>query len=333
MATELTVLGGGAWGTALALHAARSGHAVRLWVHDPGRARDIAHLRENTTYLPGHMLSAEVQVVTELRTALRGAREVLVAVPSHHCRTILGQARPDLEKDTIVCFASKGIETTTLRRVSEVGAEVLGDRGRRAVLCGPSFAREVAEGHPTAVVVASEDPDAAARLQQRLSSGHLRAYTNDDMVGSELGGALKNVIAVGAGVVEGLGYGANTMAALITRGLAEISRLAESLGGRRETLAGLAGLGDLVLTCTSPLSRNRTLGALLGRGGTLEQFHAGTPHVAEGERTALSARRLAQRQDVEMPITEQVHAVLHEGKPAREAIDELLARQLTREWH
>jgi glycerol-3-phosphate dehydrogenase (NAD(P)+) len=182
------------------------------------------------------------------------------------------------------------------------------------------------------VVVASADPDAALRMQRLLSAGNLRAYTNADMVGSELGGALKNVIAVGAGVVEGLGYGANTMAALITRGLAEMSRLAESLGGHRETMAGLAGLGDLVLTCTSSLSRNRSLGVVLGRGGTLEDFHGATPHVAEGVLTALSARRLALRQGIEMPITEQVHAVLHEGKPAADAIRDLLARQLRPEW-
>jgi glycerol-3-phosphate dehydrogenase (NAD(P)+) len=328
-APELTILGGGAWGTALALHAARSGRAVRLWVHDPVRAGTMARTRENGTYLPGHLLPPQARVTARLEEALDGAADVLVAVPSHHCRQVLAGARGHLAGRPVVCFAAKGIETQTLKRVSEVGAEVLGDAARLAVLCGPSFAKEVAEGrHPTAVVIASPDGEAAARMQTLLSSGNLRAYTNADMVGSELGGALKNVIAIAAGVVEGAGFGANTMAALITRGLAEMSRLAESMGGQRETLAGLAGLGDLVLTCTSSLSRNRSLGVVLGQGGTLEDFRATTPHVAEGVLTALSARRLALRQQVEMPITEQVHAVLHEGKPAADAVRDLLARRL-----
>ncbi|HKY32302.1 MAG TPA: NAD(P)H-dependent glycerol-3-phosphate dehydrogenase [Candidatus Polarisedimenticolia bacterium] len=331
MAAELTVLGGGAWGTALALHAARAGRPARLWVHDPQRAAAIAARRVNETYLPGHTLPASVEVTSELGRALEGAREILVAVPSHHGRPVLAAARPHLGSEAVVCLASKGIENGTLLRPSQVAGAVLGKGTRLAVLCGPSFAQEVAAGHPTAVVVASDDAGAADRLQQGLSWGPLRAYTNDDVTGSELGGALKNVIAVGAGVVDGLGYGANTQAALITRGLAEISRLAEAMGGRRETLAGLAGLGDLVLTCTSGLSRNRRLGSALGRGETLASFQAATPHVAEGLRTTLSAHMLAGRLGVAMPITAQIHALLYEGKPAAEAIHELLGRRLTRE--
>ncbi len=332
MARELTVLGAGAWGTALAIHAGRGGLPVRLWAHDAARAGQMQRRRENETYLAGHRLPDPVRVTPDLDDALAGAAEILVAVPSHHCREVLGLARGRIAPGSIVCFASKGIETETLMRVSEVGIEVLGAGVRPAVLCGPSFAQEVAAGHPTAVVVASPDQEAAARIQQLLSAGTLRAYVHGDMIGAELGGALKNVIAVGAGVVAGLGFGANTLAALITRGLAEIIRLAEAMGGRRETLSGLAGLGDLVLTCTSPMSRNQSLGATLGRGGTIEDFRAGTPHVAEGYRTSLSARRLALKHQVEMPISAEVYALLHEGKGARRAIEDLLARQLTREW-
>ena len=261
------------------------------------------------------------------------AADVILAVPSHHCRSVLSNLKPSMQGPEAIIVASKGIETESLLRVSEIVRDVFGagSEQKTAVLSGPSFAREVAANHPTAVVIASRDLGLAGRLQATLSGGGLRAYSSSDVVGVELGGALKNVVAIGAGVVTGLGYGSNTLAALITRGLAEISRLAVSLGGRPETLAGLAGLGDLILTCTGALSRNRALGEALGRGRTLQQHQAETPMVAEGALTTLSAYRLAMREGVEMPITEQVHALLYDNRPPAEAIAALLARELRSE--
>jgi len=330
---DLTILGGGSWGTALALHLARSGRAVTLWIHDPSLAAAVASTRVNATYLPGHELPASVRVSGDLTASVKSARDILLVVPSHHCRAVVTAALPHLKAGATFCSASKGIESDTLLTVSGLLRELLGAGAERriAVISGPSFAAEVAAGHPTALVVAARETGLAQRLQQTLSAGALRAYTNADVMGVELGGALKNVVAIGAGVVEGLGYGSNTIAALITRGVAEVGRLALAMGGRRETLAGLAGLGDLVLTCTGRLSRNRALGAALAAGTTLEQHQAATPMVAEGVRTTLSAWRLARREGVEMPITAQVHALLYEGKTPAEAVHDLLARQLTRE--
>ncbi len=331
----IAVIGGGSWGTALALHLARSGAPVALWVRDASLAAQVRRERENRKYLAGHPLPAAVRISADPAETLDGAAAALVAVPSHRFREValrfedlLRGARAPL------LLATKGIENETLLRPTEIVGAVLGEEAasRTAVLSGPSFAREVADGHPTAVVVAAADPEVATTFQTALSSGSLRAYTSGDVVGVELAGALKNVVAVAAGVVEGLGYGSNTLAALITRGLAEMTRLAESLGGRRETLAGLAGLGDLVLTCTGSLSRNRALGIALGRGGGVAAWEAATSMVAEGIRTTRAAHALAHRQSVEMPITEQVHAVLHEGKPAAEGVRDLLSRQLRREW-
>ena len=330
---DMVILGGGSWGTALALHLARAGRAVNLWVHDAALARRIRVSRLNEKYLPGHPLPHEVRVTADMEEALDAEGSVLLAVPSHHCRWVLESGRPFVRENVNFVVASKGIENETLMRVSGVVQDVLGARlaGRTAVLSGPSFAQEVAQGHPTALVIASGDGQLADHFQRVLSAGNLRVYTSNDTIGVELGGALKNVIAIAAGAVQGLGYGANTLAALITRGLAEMSRLAESLGGRGETLAGLAGLGDLVLTCTGSLSRNRSLGVALGRGMALAQYQSGTPMVAEGVRTALSAHRLSARHGVEMPITAQVHALLYEGKPPADAVKDLLARQLRKE--
>jgi len=336
MAPDLTILGGGAWGTALALQLGRAGRTVSLWVHDPVLAAVMRRDRVNAAYLPGHTLPPNVSVTSDVGEALAGARDVMLVVPSHHCREVLRAClphMPHMDAAMSFCSASKGIENDSLLRVSEILADTLGEQlaGRIAVMSGPSFADEVASGHPTAVVIASNDGEVAARLQRTVSTGGLRAYTSADVIGVELGGALKNVVAIGAGVVDGLGYGTNTLAALITRGLAEISRLAEACGGRRETLAGLAGLGDLVLTCTGRLSRNRALGVALARGATLQQHQAATRMVAEGVRTTLSAWRMASRLGVEMPITSQVHAVLYKSKSPSEAIKDLLARQLRRE--
>jgi len=333
MDREVAVIGGGSWGTALAIHLARAGSPSSLWVHDASLAARMQGSRENETYLPGHALPQEIHVTSDISDALRGTREILMVVPSHHTRAILGTIKDQVPREGCFCVASKGIENDSLLRVSEVVGQVMGPAWERrvAVLSGPSFAAEVAAGQPTAVVVAATDPDLSARIQHRISFGTLRVYTNADPVGVELGGALKNVIAIGAGVVEGLGHGSNTLAALITRGLAEISRLAEALGGRRETLAGLAGLGDLVLTCTGRLSRNRALGVALGGGRALADALAATPMVAEGVRTTLSAHRLALREGVEMPITAQVHALLYEGKRPGDAISALLTRELRSE--
>ncbi len=327
---RLAVLGGGSWGTALAIQAARAGLEVNLWVHDPELAHAMEASRVNAKYLHGHTLPPGVGITASLEEAIEGAADVILAVPSHHCRRILELARPFVSRAMAITVASKGIENESLLRVSEVARDVLADRLSRsvAVISGPSFAQEVAMGHPTAVVAASPDADLARHLQGVLSAGGLRIYTSDDTTGVELGGALKNVIAIAAGAVEGLGYGSNTLAALITRGLAEMSRLSGALGGRSETLSGLAGLGDLVLTCTGRLSRNRSLGVAMGRGLTLQEHQSSTPMIAEGVRTALSAHRLAGRQGVEMPITAQVHAILYEGKPAADAVKDLLARQL-----
>ncbi|HEY3174376.1 MAG TPA: NAD(P)H-dependent glycerol-3-phosphate dehydrogenase [Candidatus Polarisedimenticolia bacterium] len=331
--TEIAILGGGSWGTALSLHLARAGRPVALWVHDPVLASRMASERLNDRYLGGHPLPAGVRVTGALDDAMKEAQDILVVVPSHHCRHVLDACRPFVTERMRFCVASKGIENETLLTVSGIVRDVLGLTAfsRTAVLSGPSFAEEVARGHPTALVVGGSDPDLVGHFQERFSAGSLRVYTNSDSIGVELGGALKNVIAIGAGAVEGLGYGTNTLAALITRGLAEISRLAVAMGGRSGTLAGLAGLGDLVLTCTGRLSRNRATGEALARGVKLAQYEAGTPMVAEGVRTTRSAWLLAQRHRVEMPITEQVHALLYEGKPPAEAIRELLARQLTNE--
>ena len=333
MTAETVVLGGGSWGTALAVHLARSGQAVSLWVHDPRLAEAMLRDRVNEKYLPGHAIPESVAITPDLCEAIAGRCDVIVAVPSHHCREVLSSGASSISSARSLVVASKGIENSTLMRISEIAGEVLSGAvsKRIAVLSGPSFAQEVALGHPTAVVVSSRDTDLAARLQRSLSSGNLRVYASADTIGVELGGALKNVIAIGAGAVAGLGYGTNTLAALITRGLAEISALAEALGGRRETLAGLAGLGDLVLTCTGALSRNRALGLGLGRGLSLAECQASTPMVAEGVRTARSAHMLARRHRVDMPITDKVHALLYDNQSPADAISELLARDLKRE--
>jgi len=328
-ATKVAVLGGGAWGTALGCHlAGAAGAQVRLWVHDEALARTMGAQRENPAYLPGFALPGDLQVTPSLTEALDGAAVVVLAIPSHFCREILEGARQSLKSDPLIVVASKGIENGSLRRVSEIVGEVLGPSGGRhvVVLSGPSFAKEVAAGRPTAIVAASSDPALARSTQTLFSRDHLRIYTSVDSIGVEMGGALKNVIAIAAGVVEGLGLGANTLAALITRGLAEISRLSVGAGGRRETLAGLAGLGDLVLTCTGALSRNRQLGIELARGRRLPEIVAGTKTVAEGVRTARSALDLGRKAAVPMPIIEKVNEVLYEGRAPETAIRELLGR-------
>jgi glycerol-3-phosphate dehydrogenase (NAD(P)+) len=329
-AADVAVLGGGSWGTALAAHLARAGARVRLWVREPEIAAAINDRRENPRYLKGVALPQGLCALTDLAEAARGAPALVVAVPSEFCRELYRRLRPLAAPGAPLVSATKGIETESLQRMTEVAADEAPGHPL-AVLSGPSFALEVARGQPTAVVVASADAAVAEALQRRFSARTFRAYTSDDVVGVELAGALKNVIAIAAGIVAGLGYGHNTLAALITRGLAEISRLAAAKGARPDTLAGLAGLGDLVLTCTGGLSRNRRVGELLGAGRSLDEAVHETEMVAEGVRTALAACALAERAGVEMPIASQMRAVLYGGKPPREAVDELMLRTLKRE--
>jgi glycerol-3-phosphate dehydrogenase (NAD(P)+) len=327
---DLVVLGAGSWGTALAAHLARAGHAVRLWARDERMARMLNERRVNPDYLPGVTLPEGITATHDLAVAAAASDTVFVVVPSGFCRALYQRLPAALAPGAVLVSATKGLETGTLRRMTEVAAEEAPGHPL-AVLSGPSFALEVAQGQPTTVVVASADLRVAESVQRAVSGRTFRAYTSDDVPGVELAGALKNVIAIAAGIVDGLGYGRNTAAALITRGLAEITRLSVALGGRADTLCGLAGLGDLVLTCTGALSRNRQVGRALGSGRSLAEVVASTHMVAEGVRTTLAACALAERAGIEMPISAQMKAVLHEGKPARAALDDLMLRTLKRE--
>jgi len=320
------VIGAGSWGTALAVQLGRSGMAVRLWSRDPALARAIGGARENARYLPGVLLPETVTVGADHRKALEGGDLVIVAVPSHCLREVLQPMAAAVPGGAVLLSATKGLEPSSALRMSELIAQVVPGHAV-AVLSGPSFAREVALGKPAALVVASTDAGVARSVQERLSAPAFRLYTNRDVVGVEIGGALKNVMAIATGLSDGLGLGENARAALITRGLAEIGRLAVRLGGQPATLAGLAGLGDLVLTCTGSQSRNHRLGLAIARGQTLAQAEASTPMVAEGVRTVASARALAEREGVSMPICDEVSAVLFEAKPVTEALVSLLARE------
>jgi glycerol-3-phosphate dehydrogenase (NAD(P)+) len=326
---KVAVLGGGSWGTALAAQLARSGHDTTLFLREPGLARSINESRQNPEYLPGITLPPFL-ATTELERAAKDAAAVFVVIPSQFCRSIYSRLQGLVAKDTVLVSATKGIELDTLKRMSEVAGEELPGQPI-AVISGPSFALEVAQGQPTTVVVASSDHAVAEIVQRAVSSRAFRAYSSEDVVGVELAGALKNVIAIAAGIISGLGYGHNTSAALITRGLAEMSRLTVALGGRADTLAGLAGLGDLVLTCTGALSRNRRLGQALGAGRRLDEIVTETHMVAEGVRTTAAACFLAERMGIEMPIAAQMREVLYAGKPPREAVDALMLRTLKRE--
>ena len=344
---KIAIVGAGSCGTALAIALGRSrnAHRLSLWVHGADVLAALRDERENSVYLPGARLPGDVQITNDMGEALAGADIVVGAIPSAHARSVYSAMLPHLDMQTraealIFVSATKGIENGSLLRMTEVASDVLGktlrdagsERGLRfAALSGPSFAREVARGDPTAVVIASRDAKAAACVQEEFSGATLRLYTNDDVVGTELGGAVKNVIAIAAGICDGLGLGHNSIAALVTRGLAEMTRLAAALGGRRDTLAGLAGLGDLVLTATGTLSRNRAVGVELGQGRKLQDILGGMRMVAEGVGTTAAALALAQRHAVEMPITEQMHAVLHEGREPRCAMRELMERKLKQE--
>jgi glycerol-3-phosphate dehydrogenase (NAD(P)+) len=324
------VVGAGAWGTALADLLACGGHTVRLWAFEPDVAVAINDGRENPVFLPGFKLAQSLEATTDHGDALRGAELVVYATPSQHLRSIARAGSKHVAKEAVLAVASKGIEEKTLSLMSDVVAEEVVGRPVVAI-SGPSFAAEVIARQPTAIVAASLDPDAAILTQDALSNQTFRVYTNDDLIGVELGGSLKNVMAVATGIVEGLGLGNNSRAALITRGLAEMTRLGLALGAQASTFAGLAGIGDLVLTCTGALSRNRAVGLEVGRGKTLAEALAGKPTVAEGVITTKSALALAQREGVEMPIVATVYRILYEGHSAKRAIPELMARGLRAE--
>ena len=328
MATTVAVLGAGSWGTALALLLSRNGHAVRLWSHHSEQVARLRHDRENRRYLPGCTFPAGLTVEPDL--AVAGARSVivLIAVPSHAYGETLARVKPYLDVNTGIAWATKGLEHGSGRFLHQVTAQLLGENWPAAVISGPSFAREVAAGMPTAVTVASRDVGYARQVAALLHGSNLRAYTSEDVIGVELGGAVKNVLAIAVGVSDGLGFGANARAALITRGLAEMVRLGEVVGGRRETFMGLAGIGDLVLTCTDDQSRNRRFGLAIGRGQTAAEACAAIGQVVEGIVTTREIMRLARRYRVEMPITEQVDQVLDQGRDPRQAVEALLARDL-----
>ena len=328
--SRIAVLGAGAWGTAIALSLVRrGGHTVTLWSHSEGEARTIDAARENTLFLPGFALPDELAVTAEARPVTEA--EMLVSViPSEFLRPTLKRLVPHLHNGQFMVSATKGVENETFLRMTQVISETLEPAGLLlsvGAFSGPSFALEVAQGQPTAVTVAFSDAQIAALVQQDFSSETLRLYTSTDVIGVELGGALKNVIAIAAGIAAGVGLGYNSSAALMTRGIAEITRLAVACGGRRETLAGLSGVGDLVLTCTGSLSRNRTVGQALGEGRKLPEILASLGgKVAEGVRTTRAALGLARRHGIEMPITEQMELILNEGKDPREAIKDLMLR-------
>jgi glycerol-3-phosphate dehydrogenase (NAD(P)+) len=329
--SRIAVMGSGAWGTAIAISLAqRGGHQILLWSYAGDVAAAMRERRENTAFLPRFRLPEAIAVTDNAGEALAFAEIVVSVMPSQFVRSSYQQFARHLHPGQQLVSATKGIEDGTSLRMSEVIAEVLAARNLQlpcAVLSGPSFAQEVAAGAPTAITIASTDAELAARVQREFSSRTLRLYTNDDVVGVELGGSLKNVIAIAAGIVAGLELGYNSNAALITRGIAEITRLAVACGGRRETLAGLSGVGDLVLTCTGSLSRNRTVGVELGRGRKIDEILAGLEgKVAEGVRTTSAALGLARRHNVEMPITEQMDAILSRGQAPERAIEELMLR-------
>jgi len=331
---NIGVIGAGSWGTALADLLARIGHQVTLWAYESDLVERMWKSRENDLYLPDISLKQSLEFTADLAEAVAGRELVLLVPPSQLMRGVFRQLLPHLEENVLLVSASKGIENGTLMTMSQVLEEELGQAGRKArlaFLSGPSFAREVAKGLPTAVVAASKEKETAAIVQQIFSGERFRVYTNRDVIGIEFGGSLKNVMALAAGIADGLGFGSNTRAALITRGLFEMTRLGVAAGAEAQTFAGLAGMGDLVLTCTGDLSRNRSVGLELGRGRSLQDILAGMTMVAEGVKTTVSTYQLAARLKVEAPITEQVYKILEENKDPRQAVTDLLGRSLKAE--
>lgn len=323
---KIAILGAGSWGTALAIHLARKGFTPLLWSHRAELVEEILSSGRNSRYLPDARIPDNVMPGFDLEEAVGSAGVIITAVPSHAFREVMLQARRHIAPDAVVINGAKGIDENTLQRISEIYREICGVTKNYVVLSGPSHAEEVYLGMPTAVVVASDDGVSAARAQNVLMSAEFRVYTNSDVTGVELGGSLKNIIALGTGIADGLGLGDNTKAALITRGLAEIARLGVAMGANPMTFAGLAGVGDLIVTCTSMHSRNRRAGMEIGRGKTLEEAMAAVRMVVEGVRTTRAARKLSIQHGAEMPITDQMHRVLFEGKNPRDAVFTLMGR-------
>lgn len=330
---RIAVIGGGSWGTALAGRLAANGNDTVLWAYEPELVTEINTVHTNSLYLPGISLPPTLTCTGNLEAAVAGRSIVLLVTPVQVMRGVLRQLAPHIAPHALIANASKGIELETLETVSQICAELLGEAAlsRYVALSGPTFAREVARELPSLIVAASRNPDAAQRVQAAFSCPSLRVYTNSDVTGVELGGAVKNVIAIAAGICDGLGFGHNARAALITRGLAEMNRLGQAMGAQAATFAGLAGMGDLVLTCTGDLSRNRTVGFKLGEGMKLADILAEMRMVAEGVKSAESVYQLSCRLGVEMPIVEKTYQILHEDKPARQAVIELMARDLKAE--
>jgi glycerol-3-phosphate dehydrogenase (NAD(P)+) len=326
----IAVIGAGSWGTALAIHLARAGHPTHLWGRDPAQLDAMHRVRCNERYLPDAAFPETLAVAADLRQALDGVRDALVAVPSHAFRDTLKEIERHLGRDTRIAWATKGFEISTGLLPHQVAGEILGSRPG-AVLSGPTFAKEVGAGLPTAMTVASRDEAFAKALASRLSGPNFRAYMQSDIMGVEVGGAVKNVIAIGSGIADGMGFGANTRVALITRGLAEMMRLGVKLGAVRQTFMGLAGLGDLVLTCTDDQSRNRRLGLALGRGQSMHESQGSIHQVVEGVFASRAVCAVAERLSVEMPICREVFRIMHEGKPVREAVQELMGREMRSE--
>ncbi len=333
MAAKLAIVGAGSWGTALSLVLAPRFAQISLWAHEADLAASMRKTRTNSAFLPGFILPPNIHPTHTLETALEGAGIVIGVMPSRHARTVYCAMLPYVQPGMRFASATKGLEPGTLLRMTQVAAEVFRPKfePRVAALSGPTFAREVARGEPAAVVIASEDRDLITSLQRDLAGPTFRLYTNPDPIGVEVGAALKNIVAIGAGICQGLGLGNNTLAALITRGLAEISRLAVAMGGQPKTLAGLAGLGDLVLTCTGDLSRNRGVGIELAKGRNLSEIVTAMTMVAEGVETVPAAIDLARKYQVNMPITEQMDSILRHGRSPKEAIRELMERALKEE--
>ena len=326
----MTVVGAGSWGTALAVHLAREGHPTLLWGRDGAQLDLMRQTRRNERYLPGAAFPDGLQVTKDLGPALKGARDTLIAVPSHAFRATLEIIKPHLGLDTRVSWATKGFEIATGMLPHQVARQILGARPG-AVLSGPTFAKEVGAGLPTAMTVASADEGFAKELALRLSGPNFRAYTQSDIMGVEVGGAVKNVIAIGSGIADGMGFGANTRVALITRGLAEMMRLGVGLGAARETFMGLAGLGDLVLTCTDDQSRNRRFGMALGQGQSLSEAQRGIDQVVEGVTAARAVHGVARSLAVDMPICREIYQVMHEEKPVSAAVQALMGREVRSE--
>ncbi|MFN0124827.1 MAG: NAD(P)H-dependent glycerol-3-phosphate dehydrogenase [Blastocatellia bacterium] len=331
---NISVIGAGSWGTALAVVAARAGNSVRLWAHDPGLAAQLCRTKENTVYLPDVKLPDQIRPVSDPAEAVQDAGIVLMVVPSHVFREVFSRVAPFLKPGMILVSATKGIEIDSGMRIEQVAQDVIRSRFalQYATLSGPSFAQEVGKGDPCAVVVAARSEEWAIATQAALSAPGFRIYTNTDVTGVEIGGAIKNVMAIATGAVNGLGLGYNSAAAIVTRGLAEMTRLAVRLGGKIETMAGLAGVGDLMLTCFGALSRNRHVGYELGRGRALQEITREMREIAEGVKTARAAHELALRLGIEMPITTGVYQMLYEGKSPRDLARELMERPLREEW-